>query len=228
MAASSAYKEVRNLAESSGNGERTPCSVAKSRMCWSGSITKMNSMGESGLPDAPLVYAEKNLLAGCLGGLQSLLFGTEERSTHAISDQNHVLVVLLGDSSSWWCQKPCGCPAWGRGMEFLLCVSCEQYFACIGNYLGCISFLWRHCCRPKPSHSSGEQGGLPTAWRKFLQHYVWGLSAYSLALGILGMRTIWAEFRRSKLLAFMVHSWLNAAVKSSLMISQHSLKKRPV
>ena len=48
--APSAYNEVRILAASKGIGDRTPLSVAMSRMRCKGSMARMNSIGERGSP----------------------------------------------------------------------------------------------------------------------------------------------------------------------------------
>jgi hypothetical protein len=50
IAASSAYMHVLHLAAAKGRLDRTPCCVAISNRCCSGSMVRMNSMGDRGSP----------------------------------------------------------------------------------------------------------------------------------------------------------------------------------
>jgi hypothetical protein len=58
IVASSTYMEVLHLAADKGKAVRTPCYVAMSSKCCSGTMARMNSMGDRGPPARPPPMAE--------------------------------------------------------------------------------------------------------------------------------------------------------------------------
>ena len=100
IAASSAYMEVLHLATGRGKAVRTPCCVAMSSRRCSGSMARMNSMGDRGSPyRTPLLWLKVGPCCPFSSALDEVVQNKMD-TTRAIAVRNLVSVEPQEDSSS--------------------------------------------------------------------------------------------------------------------------------